>query len=147
MPVKVVVDTNIWISSLISASGPAARLADEWSNGKFSILISEQQITELHDVFTRPKFFFKYGISRQEIENLISSIAARAGRISLKGNLELCRDPDDNIILETALSGKAKYLITSDKDITGDKKILSFLSLHGVSVISISKFLEIIKSV
>lgn len=145
MPVKAVVDTNIWISSLLASSKTAANLVDEWKNGKFSIVISEQQIIELHDVFSRPKFLFKYKISRDEINDLVSSIAARAERITLKGSIELCRDPDDNIILETAIIGKANYLITGDKDITEDKEILSFLLQHGVSVISVAKFLKLLK--
>ena len=147
MPVKAVVDTNIWISSLLtsSKSKTAANLVDEWKNGKFSIVISEQQIVELHDVFSRPKFLFKYKISRDEINDLISSIALRAERVTLKGSLELCRDPDDNIIIETATIGKAKYLVTGDKDITDDKEILLFLLQHGVSVISVAKFLKLLK--
>lgn len=144
MPVKAAVDTNIWISSLIASSKTAARLVDEWREGKFVIVISEQQVLELYEVFSRPKFLFRYRIDRQEIDDLVSSIAARAERISLKGTIKLCRDPDDDVILETAIRGKAKYLITGDKDITDDKKVLSFLSQHGVTVISLSKFLSII---
>ncbi len=144
VPVKAAVDTNIWISSLIASSKTAARLVDEWREGKFVIVISEQQVLELYEVFSRPKFLFRYRIDRQEIDDLVSSIAARAERISLKGTIKLCRDPDDDVILETAIRGKAKYLITGDKDITDDKKVLSFLSQHGVTVISLSKFLSII---
>jgi hypothetical protein len=144
VPVKAAVDTNIWISSLIASSKTAARLVDEWREGKFVIVISEQQVLELYEVFSRPKFLFRYRIDRQEIDDLVSSIAARAERISLKGTIKLCRDPDDDVILETAIRGKAKYLITGDKDITDDKKVLSFLSQHGVTVISLSNFLSII---
>ena len=67
-----------------------------------------------------------------------------AERVTLKGNTKLCRDPDDDIIIETAIRGRAKYLVTGDKDITNDKTVLSFLSRHGVSVISLSRFLAII---
>ena len=144
MPVKVVVDTNIWISSLMASSKTAATLVDEWREGKFGIVVSEQQVLELYDVFSRPQFLFRYRIDRQEIDDLVSSIAARAERITLKGSIKICRDPDDDIIIETAIRGKAKYLITGDKDITDDKKVLSFLSQHGVSVLSLSKFLSII---
>lgn len=144
MPVKVVVDTNIWISSLIASSKTAAKLVDEWREGKFEIVISEQQVLELYDVFSRPKFLFGYRLDRQEIEDLVSSIATRAERITLKGSIKICRDPDDDIIIETAVRGKAKYLVTGDKDITNDKTVLSFLSRHGVSVISLSRFLAVI---
>ena len=144
MPIKVVVDTNIWISSLIASSKTAARLVDEWRESKFEIVVSEQQVLELYEVLSRPKFLFKYRIARQEIDDIVSSIAVRAERVTLKGNTKLCRDPDDDIIIETAIRGRAKYLVTGDKDITNDKTVLSFLSRHGVSVISLSRFLAII---
>jgi hypothetical protein len=144
VPIKVVVDTNIWISSLIASSKTAARLVDEWRESKFEIVVSEQQILELYEVFSRQKFLFKYRIARQEIDDIVSSIAVRAERVTLKGNTKLCRDPDDDIIIETAIRGRAKYLVTGDKDITNDKTVLSFLSRHGVSVISLSRFLAII---
>jgi len=145
--VKAVVDTNIWISSLIASSKTAARLVDEWRKGKFGIVISEQQVLELYDVFSRPKFLFRYRIDRQEIEDLVSSIATHAERITLKGSTKLCRDPDDDIIIETAIRGKAKYLVTGDKDIMDNKEVLSYLSRHGVSVVSLSKFLAVIDKI
>jgi uncharacterized protein len=144
VPIKVVVDTNIWISSLIASSKTAARLVDEWRAGKFELVVSEQQVLELYEVFSRPKFLFKYRIARQEIDDIVSSIAVRAERVTLKGDTKLCRDPDDDIIIETAIRGRAKYLVTGDKDITNDKTVLSFLSRHGVFVISLSRFLAII---
>jgi predicted nucleic acid-binding protein len=50
------------------------------------------------------------------------------------------------MVIETAICGKAKYLITGDRDITDDKRISSFLSQHGVTVVSLSKFLNLITS-
>jgi hypothetical protein len=147
VPVKVVVDTNIWVSSLIASSKTAAKLVDKWRKGKFEIVVSEQQVLELYDVFSRPKLLFKYRIDRQEIEDLVSSIATRAERITLKGSSKVCHDPDDDIIIETAIRGKAKYLVTGDRDIMDDKGVLSYLSRHSVIVISLVKFLDIIDKV
>lgn len=145
MPVKAVVDTNIWVSGLIMTSQAAAKLVDEWKTGKFGVIISEQQIVEIYEVLTRPKFLTKYCITEKEVRDLVRSIKDKAERVTLKGGIELCRDPDDNIIIETAIRGKSKYLITGDRDITDDKRILSFLLQHDVSIISISKFLNLIK--
>lgn len=144
MPVKAVVDTNIWVSGLIATSETAAKLIDEWKTDKFEVVISEQQIVEIYEVLTRPKFLVKYSITEKEVRVLVTSIKDKAERVTLKGSIELCRDPDDNIIIETAICGKAKYLITGDRDITDDKRILSFLSQHGISVLTVAKFLNLI---
>ncbi len=141
---KAAVDTNIWISSLIATSKTSANLVDEWKNGKFTVVISEQQVLELYEVLARPKFLFKYHIMEKKVKDVVAMIKDKAARVTLKGNIELCRDPDDNIIIETAVRGKAKYLVTGDKDIADDKKVSSFLSQHGVTVISLSKFLTLI---
>ena len=53
---KVVIDTNIWISALIAPSGVSAKLVDLWRKGKFRLIMSEQQMTELSEVLTRPRF-------------------------------------------------------------------------------------------
>lgn len=141
---KAVVDTNIWISSLISTSETSVNLVDEWRNGKFSVVISEQQIFELYEVLARPKFLFKYRVMTRKVAEVVAMIKDKAERVTLTDNIKLCRDPDDNVIIETAIRGKAKYLVTGDKDITEDKKVMSFLSRHGVTVISLSKFLSLI---
>lgn len=108
---KVVVDTNIWISSLISSSKTAFGLINAWQEGTFRLLISEQQIIELAEVIHRPKFRLIYRFSPEEIKGIFDSISARAERIRLKGHLSICRDPDDAIIIETAVRGHAKYLL------------------------------------
>jgi putative PIN family toxin of toxin-antitoxin system len=142
--VKVVIDTNIWISGLIATSETAAKLVDEWKTGKFSVVISEQQILEIYEVLTRPKFSSKYHITEKEIRDLVTLIKDKAERVTLKNNITICRDPDDNIIIETAIRGKARYLMSGDKDIMDDKDVLSLLSQHGILVISLSNFLPLI---
>jgi len=144
VPVKVVVDTNIWISALVAPTKTTAAFVEEWRKDKFCIIASEQQLLEIYEVLIRPKFLSKYLIHEDEIINLVISLMERANCIPLKGDIELCRDPDDNMIIETAIRGKAKYLITGDKDIKDDKHILKLLSQYGISVISISKFLDVI---
>lgn len=118
MPVKAVVDTNIWVSGLIATSETAAKLIDEWKTGKFGVVISEQQIVEIYEVLTRPKFLVKYSITEKEVRVLVTSIKDKAERVTLKGGIELCRDPDDNIIIETAIRGKSKYLITATESMS-----------------------------
>jgi len=143
--VKAVVDTNIWISALVAPLGTAANLIELWKRGKFKLIISEQQSSELYEVLSRSKFTIKYRVDEKKVEDLIVSIAEIAEHVSPEKILiDCCRDPDDNVLLETAIRGKAKYLVTGDKDITNDKTVLSFLSRHGVTVISLSNFLPLI---
>ena len=146
MPVKAVVDTNIWVSALVAPSGTAAQIVELWKDGRFKLLISEQQSSELYEVLSRSELTVKYSIDEQKVSDLLLSIAENAQHVFLedKDKINVCRDPDDNLIIETAVRGKAKYLITGDRDITDDKRIASYLLRRGVTVISLSKFLSLI---
>ncbi len=62
----------------------------------------------------------------------------------LSEDVVICRDKDDNFVIETAIKGKAGYLVTRDDDIKFDREVESFLSQHNVTVVSISKFLPLI---
>ncbi|MGR3292781.1 MAG: hypothetical protein ACUZ9M_02035, partial [Candidatus Scalindua sp.] len=54
----------------------------------------------------------------------------------------ICRDKDDNAVIETAIKGKALFLVTRDDDIKSDKKVSSFLMKYKISVASIAQFLN-----
>lgn len=62
----------------------------------------------------------------------------------LSDGVNICRDKDDNLVIETAIKGKVEYLVTRDDDIKFDEKVSSFLSQYGVTVVSIAKFLSLI---
>ena len=57
----------------------------------------------------------------------------------------ICRDKDDDLVIETAVKGKAAYLVTRDDDVKNDKSVLDFLSQSGISVLTVDKFLKIIE--
>lgn len=145
MSVKAVVDTNIWVSALVAPLGTAAKLIELWKKDTFTLILSEQQSSELFEVLSRSKFTIKYHIEENKVEDLISSFAENAKHIRIEDNIvNCCRDADDNIIIETAVRGRAKYLVTGDKDIAEDKVVSSYLSSHGVTVISLQKFIALI---
>ena len=142
--VKAVIDTNIWVSSLLNPFGFPARLRTSFEDGDFNIVISVSMLEELADVLNRPKIKDKFKIEEEDIAKLLFLIEDRAEDVNISGNVTICRDKDDDIIIETAIKGKAEYLVTRDDDIKFDRKVSSFLSQDGVTVISLSKFLSLI---
>ena len=50
----------------------------------------------------------------------------------------------DNMILETALSGQVKYLVTRDDDIKRDLNLVQTMGKHGIEIITVSRFLEML---
>lgn len=144
MAVKAVIDTNIWVSSLLNPFGFPAKLRKSFEDGSFHVVISESIIEELADVLSRPRIRNKYDITENDIEELLVLLEEHAEDVSISGEINICRDKDDDFVIETAVKGKAEYLVTRDDDIKFDETISSFLAKHGVTVISLSKFLNII---
>jgi predicted nucleic acid-binding protein len=59
---------------------------------------------------------------------------------SVSGNLKvILKDPDDNIVLLTAVNGKADYIIS------GDKHLLTLRKFEGIEIVTISQMLEILR--
>ena len=69
-------------------------------------------------------------------------IAARASVVPTSGELQICRDPDDDEILEAAIGGKARYLVTRDDDLKRDLDLIKMARRQGVRVVSVRQFLR-----
>ena len=145
--VRAVIDTNIWVSSLLNPFGLPARLRKSFEEGLFHAIISAPMMEELADVLNRPRIKSKFEITEEDIVGLLSLLEDRAEDVSVSGSVNICRDKNDDIVIETAIKGRTKYLVTRDDDIKFDKQVSSYLSQHGVSVISLSKFLVIMRKI
>ncbi|MCP8309488.1 MAG: putative toxin-antitoxin system toxin component, PIN family [archaeon] len=111
--VKVVFDTKVLISSLIR-SGKPRLLWNKVIKGKIELIISKEILSELNDVARRPKLRRYLSLKRLRRFN---QILIRIGKIiEVRTHLpQITEDPDDNIIVETALDGRADYMVSGDK--------------------------------
>jgi len=69
-------------------------------------------------------------------------IAARTAVVETSGVLKICRDPDDDEILEAAIHGKAQYLVTRDDDLKRDLDLIKMARRNRVRVVSVRQFLS-----
>ena len=107
---KVVLDTNILVSSLL-ASGPPASIIDLAVQKKIIPVYNDFILCEYWDVLSRDRF----GFTSSQIVRLIEDIA-NAG-IAMENEAPSCfkmRDEDDRIFYDTAMIAAA-YLITGNK--------------------------------
>jgi putative PIN family toxin of toxin-antitoxin system len=138
----VLLDTNVWVSAFINPHGFPARLKDAWLAGRFEVVVSILLLEEIADVLTRPRLQNKYGLSLAEIERFLNLLQERAIHVTPTGELHLCRDPDDDLILETALLAKAEYAVSRDDDLKNDADLVAHMQANEVAVLSIQQFLE-----
>ncbi len=146
-PVRVLLDTNIWISALISPNGMPARVLRLFLGQRIVPVLCSALLDELVDVLSRPRIRGRIHLPEHEIIEILALIADRSVETFPTGQVRLCRDPDDDIVLEAALLGKAQFLITRDDDMKRDRDLMVHLEERGVQVVSVSQFLALIESI
>ena len=142
MPIVALVDTNVWISALINPRGHPARLMDAWLESQFQIVVSVALLDELVDVLSRPRIRDKYRLGAGDIAEFLRLIAENSIQVTTIGDLQLCRDPDDDLMLETALLGHAQFAVSRDDDLKRDQDLISKMNEHGIEVLSVQQFLD-----
>ncbi len=116
---RVIFDTNLWISFLISKK--LSFLDSYIENGDINLVFSEELMGEFIDVAFRPKFQ-KY-FSKSDIEELLSLFDSYGEMVNVTSKVELCRDNKDNFLLDLAIDSNADFLVTGDSDLLVIKKI------------------------
>jgi len=115
---RVVIDTNLFVSGIIIKHGNPFDLLEAWRAGLFAVLMSDEQQAELEEVLHRPAIQKKYGLADEEIATLFRLLDMTAPRVRSRRRLPVkVRDSKDEMILGSALGGKADYLITGDTDL------------------------------
>ena len=142
----VVVDTNVWVSAFLNRNGFPARIKDAWVNGEFEIALSIQLLKEISEVLHRPRIKDKYGLNEDEINQFLELLLRRSVLIIINGEMKLCRDERDNMVLETAIVAGAEGLVSRDDDLKGDSDLIAQMGAHGVEVITVSHFLKRLES-
>jgi putative PIN family toxin of toxin-antitoxin system len=111
--IRVVVDANGWISSLLS---PGFRVRLEIVFGmEYQLIVSEQLFRELDRAIRKPSL--ERQINHADHEKLLFLLRTDAELVDVHSVVEICRDPKDNFLLALAKDGDADYLITGDEDL------------------------------
>ena len=129
---KLVVDTNLWVSRLLMPAGTAARAVDRALSWGVP-LMSEETLTELSEVLSRPRFD-RY-VSREDRQHFLRLLGGIVRVIPITQRIAACRDPKDDKFLDVALSGEAQVILTGDQD------LLEMHPFHRVEILSPADFL------
>jgi uncharacterized protein len=110
---RIVIDTNVIISSLIQKSYPYTIVNELFIDDKIEMCVSEELMAEYYDVLRREKFArFHDFFSRAEA--LLVEIETKATMFNPKIRLNLISDADDNMVLELADECIADFVITGN---------------------------------
>lgn len=134
---RAVLDTNLFLSALLSASGPPARILDAWRAARFELVTSHEQIAELKRAADYERL--RPYLSRAAVGGLVNAL--RGAEIVLR---RLPRaggapDPGDDFLLAMAISTDADYLVT------GDRALLSVKRLAATRIVPARRFAAVLE--
>ena len=133
---KVVLDTNVLISSLLKPKSKARDIYRLVLRGEIELYTSVDLINELSRVLEYPKFGFEK-LQKEVFLKNITRVATILVNPGLKINV-IKEDPPDNKFLECAVEAKVDYLISGD-----NKHLLPLKNFQGIKIISPSEFLKL----
>ncbi len=133
---RIVIDTNIFVSALLSQTSLPAHLIDLWREGRFDLLISVEQFDEMRRVTRYPRIRERLAPALAgRLLNELRDLAVMVGKLP---RVEVSPDPHDDYLLAMAVAGSADFLVT------GDKLHLLALALHqGTRIVGVRDFLAL----
>lgn len=109
--IKIVLDTNVFVSALRSSLGAGYKILTLLGSGQFEICISVALVLEYEEIFKRTKNETVF--SENDIEDLIDFICSIGRKYSTHYLWRpTLKDPDDEMILELAVASQAEYIVT-----------------------------------
>ncbi|MBI5143163.1 MAG: putative toxin-antitoxin system toxin component, PIN family [Nitrospirae bacterium] len=127
---RVVFDTNIFISALITPGGRGETAYRQAIEGAFELYSSVPILTE-----TAGKLTNKFGWSNDRVTAAVRHIAATATVIKPAVRVSILADEPDNRILECAVAAQAEFIVT------GDKHLLALENYEGIAILTLAEFL------
>jgi uncharacterized protein len=132
--IKIVVDTNLWISFCIGTK--LSFLADAIIHKKVVICFSDALFNEIFTVLKRPKI--QNIINEKKFKELHNILQYKIDFVIPKDSINECRDPKDNFILALAAAARADYLVSGDLD------LLDLKTFRGVKIIKADELEKIL---
>lgn len=132
LPLKVVFDTNVYISAILTAGKPRAVLSESFRREEIEVLVSEVILTEIERILR-----LKIRRPLWDIITILIAIRQNSTLISPESELlVVTEDEADNRIIECAFQGKAQYIVS------GDRHLLSLKEYQGIRILSPTEFLR-----
>jgi putative PIN family toxin of toxin-antitoxin system len=135
---KAVLDTNVLLSALIG-TGKARKLWKSAVEGEFTPVISREMLAEFMGVIERKKFA---SIGKGNVERFGMQVIRISTMTAIRSSYKVVTDdPDDDIVINTAYSGRAEYIVT------GYTHLLAIERFKNIKLVSVNSFLQLLETI
>jgi putative PIN family toxin of toxin-antitoxin system len=137
---QVVLDANTLASGAVAAPGTTlAEVIDRWMNDEYGVVLSQEILTELQHTFANP--YFTTRLSVQERTAYLTFVAQHVLLIPITAKVQgIATHPEDDVVLATAASANASYLVT------GDRKLQGLGRYKEIHILSPAAFLAVLRN-
>lgn len=132
---RVVLDTNIVISSALG--GALVLILEGWDDGRFTVIVTSDILSEYFEVLNRPKF----GLKQETIDKIARYLYQFSEFVVPEERIQFIEaDPKDDKFLEAAIAGKVDFIVS------GDKHLLDLKEFQSIPIISGREFINWLES-
>jgi putative PIN family toxin of toxin-antitoxin system len=123
---RVVLDSNVYVSAFLLPGGAASQLMAALLRGRATPLISRPILAEVLGVLGR-----KFAADREQLARTALFLSGFAEQVVPRERLQVLADELDNRILECAVAGHARWIVT------GDRQMLKLGRYEGVQIVTV----------
>jgi putative PIN family toxin of toxin-antitoxin system len=135
---KVVIDTNVWVSALINPNGTPARIINH--PAAFDLLTSTAILTELERVLHYDRIQKRYQLTDEMISAYLLTVRLDSELVEVTQQVNAVeRDPDDNRVLACAVQAGADYVVS------GDPHLVDLAAYQGIPILTPSAFFAVLE--
>jgi uncharacterized protein len=134
---RLVLDTNVVVSALLWDGAPKQLLRVSHSEG-ILLFTSTPLLEELTETLSKKKLERKIAASLLSADQLVNFYSELVSVVRPVIVPRLAPDPDDDMVIGTALAVKANFIVT------GDRTLLSVAKYEGVRIVSVSEALAVV---
>jgi uncharacterized protein len=139
--VKIVVDTNVFIASVIQPASVARQVMSAIERRTVQLILSKPLIHEIGQVLHKPSLVRVHQMNDREISHYLKLISVSAEIVAGQTAVEVSADPVDNMLFATALEAGAAYIVSEDT-----RHVLPVREYQGVKTISPRAFIDMLKA-
>ena len=115
---RAVLDTNVIVSSYLSPTGAPGGICAALEEHRFDCVLSEEVLAEYQRVLTYPRVAVLHQMSGAEVAAQIEWIRRIGVLVRLTDiPIVIPEDPADDVVIATAVSGGASYIVSGDADL------------------------------
>lgn len=136
---KAVPDTNVLVSALFNSSTPPSLIVDAWRAARFEIVLSPGLLAELDEVFDRGEIAPYVRLATRWVDEFRRQLRGQTSIVEPVEVVVVKDDPDDDLVVGTAIAGEADVIIT------GDKHLLAIGPYRGIQILTPRQFLDVLE--